>query len=271
MRTGWLSLALALTTSLADAQDIQGFWRATLQQLAADPETPDFAFLFIQALQAIVSGSRDKTTKISSVETLSLLRSVDQSSDIINAVAALDTTLAPIDLLDEKPLLAARFNEDLPDSVPRGQRITGMVASQARLAVQPSKFAFQPGGKCGTRLSDLLPHTRDIADEIWGGIAGPAAGHAAGSGRCGGTRCGAARGDDGTARRRHRPRQHSLQHALHRGRPGRPAVDRRGDGPLRRAGAWLDACGLLCGGGTGGLAGHAPFRLISLPAEEARE
>jgi hypothetical protein len=32
--------------------------------------------------------------------------------------------------------------------------------------VQPSKFAFQPGGQCGTRISDLLPHTRDIADEI---------------------------------------------------------------------------------------------------------
>ena len=36
----------------------------------------------------LVSGSRDKTTKISSVESLKLLRSVDQSADIINAVAA---------------------------------------------------------------------------------------------------------------------------------------------------------------------------------------
>jgi hypothetical protein len=71
-----------------------------------------------------------------------------------------------LDLFDEKPVLATRFNEDLPDSIRRGQRITGMVASQARLAVQPSKFVFQPGGKSGTRISDLLPHTRDIADEI---------------------------------------------------------------------------------------------------------
>ncbi|MBL9211473.1 MAG: DUF1501 domain-containing protein [Opitutaceae bacterium] len=71
-----------------------------------------------------------------------------------------------LDLLDEKPVLAQRFNEDLPDSVRRGQRITGMVASQARLAVQPSKFAFQPGGRCGTRISDLLPYTREIADEL---------------------------------------------------------------------------------------------------------
>src|ERR1043165_1482346 len=71
-----------------------------------------------------------------------------------------------LDLLDEKPLLAQRFNEDLPDSVRRGQRITGMVASQARLAVQPSKFDFKPGGNCGTRISDLLPHTRAIADDL---------------------------------------------------------------------------------------------------------
>src|SRR5688572_11284154 len=71
-----------------------------------------------------------------------------------------------LDLFDEKPLLRDRFNEDLPDSVRRGQRITGMVASQARLAVQPSMFAFKPGGTCGTMISDLLPHTREIADEL---------------------------------------------------------------------------------------------------------
>ncbi len=71
-----------------------------------------------------------------------------------------------LDLFDDKPVLRARFNEDLPDSVRRGQRITGMVASQARLALQPSKFAFQRGGKSGTSISDLLPHTRSIADDI---------------------------------------------------------------------------------------------------------
>ncbi|MBL9193774.1 MAG: DUF1501 domain-containing protein [Opitutaceae bacterium] len=71
-----------------------------------------------------------------------------------------------LDLLDEKPILSQRFNEDLPDSIRRGQRITGMVASQARLAVQPSKFAFQAGGKSGTRVSDLLPYTRGIVDDL---------------------------------------------------------------------------------------------------------
>ena len=71
-----------------------------------------------------------------------------------------------LDLFDDKPVLRARFNEDLPDSIRRGQRITGMVASQTRLAVQPSKWAFQPGGRSGTLFSDLLPHTRAIADEL---------------------------------------------------------------------------------------------------------
>jgi hypothetical protein len=71
-----------------------------------------------------------------------------------------------LDLFDDKPVLRARFNEDLPDSIRQGQRITGMVASQARLAVQPSKWSFQRGGKSGTLFSDLLPHTRGIADDI---------------------------------------------------------------------------------------------------------
>jgi hypothetical protein len=71
-----------------------------------------------------------------------------------------------LELFDEKPLLRERFNQDLPDSVRQGQRITGMVSGQARLALQPSKFGFARGGECGTSISDLLPWTRDIADDI---------------------------------------------------------------------------------------------------------
>ena len=71
-----------------------------------------------------------------------------------------------LDLFDEKPVLRERFNEDLPDSVRNGQRITGMVAQQSRLALQPTTFRFLPSGKSGTQLSELLVHTRSIADEI---------------------------------------------------------------------------------------------------------
>lgn len=71
-----------------------------------------------------------------------------------------------LDLFDDKPVLRERFNEDLPDSIRKGQRITGMVASQARLAVQPSKFTFAPSGQSGTSISEVLPFTRSVVDEI---------------------------------------------------------------------------------------------------------
>jgi uncharacterized protein (DUF1501 family) len=71
-----------------------------------------------------------------------------------------------LELFDPKPLLKKRFNEDLPDSVRQGQRITGMVSGQARLALQPSKYSFRQCGQNGTWISDLLPHTQGIVDEI---------------------------------------------------------------------------------------------------------
>src|SRR5690606_38438044 len=71
-----------------------------------------------------------------------------------------------LELLDHKPELDKRFNEDLPDSVRGNQRITGMVTAQARLALQPSRYAFRRCGHSGQWLSDLLPHTQKIADEL---------------------------------------------------------------------------------------------------------
>jgi hypothetical protein len=71
-----------------------------------------------------------------------------------------------LELFDEKSDLKARFDQDLPDSVRMGQRITGMVSGQARLPVAPSKFGFSNCGQSGCRLSDLLPYTQKIADDI---------------------------------------------------------------------------------------------------------
>ena len=71
-----------------------------------------------------------------------------------------------LELFDPKPLLSERFDEELPASVRGTQRITGMVSGQGKLALQPSKYAFRQCGKSGQWLSDLLPHTQKIADEI---------------------------------------------------------------------------------------------------------
>ena len=71
-----------------------------------------------------------------------------------------------LDLFDPKPQIATRFGQDVPKSVFGGQRVTGMVSNQDRFVVVPSKYSFQPAGQCGMELSELLPWTSKIADEI---------------------------------------------------------------------------------------------------------
>jgi hypothetical protein len=70
------------------------------------------------------------------------------------------------DLFDEKPLLRERNGEPLPDSVRAGQRLTGMSGNQSILPLAGSHFDFTNYGNCGTRLSNLLPHTGKAADDI---------------------------------------------------------------------------------------------------------
>ncbi|MEI7702401.1 MAG: DUF1501 domain-containing protein [Planctomycetia bacterium] len=71
-----------------------------------------------------------------------------------------------LDLWDYKPGLTQHFNGELPDSIRRGQRITTMTSGQSRLPVAPSMFQFSRSGQCGTWVSQLLPHTAKLTDEI---------------------------------------------------------------------------------------------------------
>jgi hypothetical protein len=71
-----------------------------------------------------------------------------------------------IDLFDHKPALRDHFNEDLPDSIRQGQRLTGMTSGQSRFPVAPSIFPFKQHGQSGIWMSDLVPHTAGIADEL---------------------------------------------------------------------------------------------------------
>ncbi len=70
------------------------------------------------------------------------------------------------ELFDYKPVLAQRRGEDLPASVRMGQRLTGMTAYQKTLPLAPSLFAFDQHGQSGAWISDLLPYTAQIADEM---------------------------------------------------------------------------------------------------------
>lgn len=71
-----------------------------------------------------------------------------------------------MDMFDHKPLLNKMHGEELPASVRMGQRLTGMSGYQASLPVVGSPFKFDQHGESGLWLSDLLPHTAKIADDI---------------------------------------------------------------------------------------------------------
>ncbi len=71
-----------------------------------------------------------------------------------------------LDMWDYKPDLQKHFNEELPKSVRGEQRITGMTSGQSKLPVAPSLFKFAQHGNCGRWVSELIPHTAKIVDEI---------------------------------------------------------------------------------------------------------
>ena len=73
---------------------------------------------------------------------------------------------AQMDLFDYKPKTVEYRGQDLPASVRMGQRITGMTSGQSTLPVAPSVFQFQQYGQSGAWLSELLPHTAKIVDDI---------------------------------------------------------------------------------------------------------
>ncbi len=71
-----------------------------------------------------------------------------------------------LDTFDYKPGLQKQFDVDLPESVRQGQRITTMTSGQARFPVAPSLFKFAQHGQSGAWVSELLPWTAKLVDDI---------------------------------------------------------------------------------------------------------
>ncbi|MEQ9068462.1 MAG: DUF1501 domain-containing protein, partial [Gimesia chilikensis] len=71
-----------------------------------------------------------------------------------------------LDLFDYKPGLKKFHKTELPDSIRQGQRLTGMTSGQKSFPIAASMFKFAQQGEAGTWMSELLPHTAKIADEI---------------------------------------------------------------------------------------------------------
>jgi Protein of unknown function (DUF1501) len=71
-----------------------------------------------------------------------------------------------IDLFDYKPGMSTWFDKDLPDSIRKGQRLTTMTSGQTRFPIAPSVFKFQQHGQHGAWVSELLPYTAKMVDDI---------------------------------------------------------------------------------------------------------
>jgi hypothetical protein len=71
-----------------------------------------------------------------------------------------------LDLFDYKPGMKDWYDKDLPESVRRGQRLTTMTSGQSRFPIAPSVFKFAQYGQNGAWMSELLPHTAKMVDDI---------------------------------------------------------------------------------------------------------
>ena len=71
-----------------------------------------------------------------------------------------------METFDYKPVMRDWYDKDLPDSVRQGQRLTTMTSDQERFPIVPSKFDFKQHGQSGTWISELLPYTARMADDI---------------------------------------------------------------------------------------------------------
>ena len=72
-----------------------------------------------------------------------------------------------IDLFDYKPALRKIHGQELPDSVRRGQRITGMTSGQKSFPCVAPMFTFKRYGERGTWINgEVLPYTASIADDL---------------------------------------------------------------------------------------------------------
>jgi hypothetical protein len=70
------------------------------------------------------------------------------------------------DMFDYKPQMDEWYDKDLPESIRNGQRLTTMTSGQKRFPIAPSKFKFARHGECGMWVTDLLPYTAKMVDEM---------------------------------------------------------------------------------------------------------
>jgi len=111
----------------------------------------------------------DRPSFANAPELGSLMAGIPQIAPKAKRVIYISLIGAPsqLDLYDYKPDLQKRFKEDLNQWLKdQGQRLTGMTSGQATFPLAPSIFKFNQHGKSGAWISELLPWTGKMADDI---------------------------------------------------------------------------------------------------------
>jgi uncharacterized protein (DUF1501 family) len=71
-----------------------------------------------------------------------------------------------MDLYDYKPTMNDWYDKDLPESIRNGQRLTTMTSGQSRFPIAPSMYKFAQHGESGAWVSELLPYTAKMVDDM---------------------------------------------------------------------------------------------------------
>lgn len=71
-----------------------------------------------------------------------------------------------LETFDYKPQMKKMFDKDLPAEIRMGQRITNMTAGQSRFPIAPSVYDFKQYGQSGAWVSELLPKTASMVDDL---------------------------------------------------------------------------------------------------------
>ncbi|WP_233267448.1 DUF1501 domain-containing protein [Paraglaciecola sp. L3A3] len=71
-----------------------------------------------------------------------------------------------LETFDYKPMLDKRHGEELPAEVRGEQVLTGMSAQQSSFPLARSVYDFKQHGESGAWVSELLPHTAKIVDDL---------------------------------------------------------------------------------------------------------
>lgn len=71
-----------------------------------------------------------------------------------------------LETFDYKPALAKWHGQEIPDSIKSTQRNSGMVAGQSTFPLVKSIYDFKQYGQSGAWVSELLPYTAGIVDEL---------------------------------------------------------------------------------------------------------